>query len=129
MKTSEITCTICPLGCRITVSGENGSIVSIEGAGCRRGEAYAREEFIQPKRILTSTALVTGSNAALVPLRSSKPVPKTLLHACMDEVRKLRLEAPVRRGDILIQNVLGTGCDIIATGSVERMDQDFHTEA
>ena len=125
MKTKDITCTICPQGCRIRVCADECSIVSIEGAGCKRGETYARGEFTQPMRLLTSTALVTGGNAPLVPLRSGKPVPKTQLHACMDEVRKLRLNAPVRRGDILIQNILGTGCDIIATGSVDRAKQAF----
>jgi CxxC motif-containing protein len=122
METKYITCTICPLGCRIAVRGGSGEDVSAEGAGCRRGEAYAREELIRPVRILTSTAVVSGGACLLVPLRSSRPIPKTLLTVCMEEINRLRLRTPVWRGEILIRNVLGTGADIIATGSVDRRE-------
>lgn len=112
-----ITCTVCPMGCRITVKGEGERIDSVEGYTCPRGEQYARAEFVHPVRILTSTALVEGCAAGpLVAVRSSKPVPKELLAGCMEQIHALKLATPVHRYDVLIPNILGTGADIVATG-------------
>ena len=119
MTEKKVTCIICPIGCEITVKGEGEKIASIEGYTCKRGEAYARSEFTHPTRILTSTAKVVGSDSPLVPLRSSAPIPQELLFACMDEIRKLEVKAPVKRYDVLIENILGTGIDIVATGNVD----------
>ena len=116
MEEKEITCTVCPQGCRIIVRHENGNITSIKGYTCYRGEEYARNEFIKPVRILTSTALVDGSGTPLVALRSNKPIPKDMLLHCMNAIYGLKLTAPVRRYDILIPNILNTGADIVATG-------------
>ena len=119
MAEKNITCIICPIGCEITVQGEGDRIDSITGHTCKRGEEYARSEFIHPTRILTSTAKVVGANVPLVPLRSSAPVPQELLFDCMAEIQKLEVKAPVKRYDVLIPNILGTGIDIVATGNVD----------
>jgi CxxC motif-containing protein len=118
MAEKKITCIICPIGCEITVQGEGDRIDSITGHTCKRGEEYARSEFTHPTRILTSTAKVVGADVPLVPLRSSAPVPQELLFACMAEIQKLEIKAPVKRYDVLIPNILGTGIDIVATGNV-----------
>ncbi|MCI6640705.1 MAG: DUF1667 domain-containing protein [Pygmaiobacter massiliensis] len=117
MEEKLITCTVCPMGCRITVKGEGEKIVSVEGYTCPRGEQYARNEFVHPVRILTSTALVEGSaSGPLVAVRSDKPLPKELLFDCMKEIHALHLTAPVHRKDVLIENILNTGVNIVATG-------------
>ncbi|MEM1483895.1 DUF1667 domain-containing protein [Oscillospiraceae bacterium PP1C4] len=119
MQEKKIICIVCPIGCNITVQGEGDQIELMEGFTCKRGEEYARNEFIHPVRILTSTAKVEGSCVPLVPVRSNKPVPKELLFDCMNEIRKLNVKAPVYCQDVLIPNILGTGIDIVATGCVE----------
>lgn len=115
----EITCIICPIGCIIRVCGEGEAIASIEGHTCKRGETYARAEFRHPERILTSTAKVEGAKVPLVPLRSNKPLPKEKQMDCMKEIAALSLRAPIKRYDLLIANILGTGVDIVATGDAE----------
>ena len=117
--TKEIICTVCPTGCTIRVEGENGNITNIEGFSCPRGKTYAENEFISPVRILTSTAKVKNAKAPLVAVRSKTPVPKDKLFDCMAEIRRLELTAPVKRGDVLISDICGTGVDIIATGEAE----------
>ena len=62
---------------------------------------------------------MVGANVPLVPLRSSAPVPQELLFDCMAEIQKLEVKAPVKRYDVLIPNILGTGIDIVATGNVD----------
>jgi CxxC motif-containing protein len=116
MAEKIITCIVCPQGCAITVKGEANTSLSMIGQGCKRGEEYARNEFIHPLRILTSTVKVSGSGVPLVAVRTSKPIPKELLFKGMEEIRKVKAAVPVKRGDIIIPNILGTGADIIATG-------------
>ena len=114
----KITCIICPIGCDITVRGEGDQIESVEGHTCKRGDVYARAEFIHPERILTSTAKVEHASVPLVSVRSNRPVPKEKLFDCMQQIRALTLCAPVQRYSVLISNILDTGADIVATGDV-----------
>jgi Uncharacterized protein with conserved CXXC pairs len=120
MEEKKIICIICPIGCNITVRGEAGIIESMEGYTCKRGEEYAQNEFTHPVRILTSTIKVESGNTPLVPIRSNKPVPKELIFDCMKLIRNHRIAAPVHSHDVLIPDIMGTGIDIIATGSVEQ---------
>lgn len=116
MSEKIITCITCPLGCLVTVTGEGDRIDSMEGAACKRGEAYARNEFSHPLRILTSIVKVEGADVPLVAVRSSAPLPKEKMFQCMDEIRRVVLQAPVRGNDVVIADVCGTGVDIVATG-------------
>lgn len=119
MTEKTITCVTCPIGCSIVVRGEGDAITHIEGNQCKRGEAYARDEFVRPVRTLTTTVRVQGGAAPLVAVRSSAPVPKALLLPCMEAIRKASIAAPVARHDVVIPDILGTGVDIIATGEVD----------
>lgn len=112
----EIICTVCPNGCRISVEGQGENIVSIEGFSCPRGEKYGRQEFSHPVRTLTSTVKIQGREDGLLPVRSDSPVPMELLGECMDLIRKTQVSAPVKRYDVVIENICGSGCNIVATG-------------
>ncbi len=119
MKIKKITCTVCPIGCNINVKGKDGIIESIEGFACKRGNKYGINEFLNPVRILTSTVKALGAQSFLLPVRSNKPIAKHLLFKCMDEIRKVEVRGPVKRHDVIIPNILGTGIDIIAIGCAE----------
>ena len=119
MKTQLVTCTVCPIGCEITVKGEAEHIESVEGFSCKRGEQYARDEFICPKRTLTTTVRLTGSSEPLLPVRSSGPLPKDLIPSCMDIVRGLTVAAPVSDHQVLIENIAGTGVSLVACREAE----------
>ena len=116
MSQKVITCTVCPLGCDITVTGKGEDITAIEGFSCRRGEEYARNEFVHPVRILTSSVRMTGGAEPLMPVRSAKPIPKELLLDCVEVLRTVSVEATVHTGDVIVRDILGTGVDMIATG-------------
>lgn len=114
----DLTCVSCPLGCSITVElADDGSVVSVTGNTCKRGDAYARTEMTNPTRSLTSTVKVEGGSHPVVPVKSAAPVPKSMLFDCMKEINKVTLKAPVKIGDIVIENILGTGVDILATNN------------
>ncbi|MFW9939834.1 MAG: DUF1667 domain-containing protein [Candidatus Thorarchaeota archaeon] len=110
----EIRCIVCPTGCLVHVENINGELV-IEGHSCKRGEEYAREEFIAPKRILTTTIRVENGFLPLVPVRSDTPIPKEKLHETLKEIAKTKVKAPIKMGEILIKKVLGLDVNIIAS--------------
>lgn len=114
MAEKMMICTVCPRGCSIKVVGEGSRIDSIEGFSCKRGEKYATDEFILPKRIFTSTVRIEGSAEPLLPVRSNAVVPKAKLFEIAAEVRKAQAVSPVRIGDVIIKDVLGLGVDIVA---------------
>ena len=116
--TKEIICTVCPMGCHILVEGEGEQVTSITGYTCRRGEEYGRQEFSHPVRILTTTVKTDSEAHPLLPVRSSCPVSKELLAQCMEEIRKKKVTAPVKRYDVIIENICGCGADIVASGEI-----------
>ena len=116
----EITCINCPMGCRMRVEVENGRVVSVSGNGCGRGSAYARQECIDPRRTVTAVIPVEGG-ASPLSVRTSAPIPKRLIARCMGELAGVRLCAPVRMGSVVLENVCGTGVDVVATKSVRKV--------
>ena len=113
-----ITCINCPVGCRMTVTlSEDGGFASVSGNTCPRGAAYAKQECTLPLRMITAVIPVEGSRTPLS-VKTSSPVPKSLIPDVMKELSALRLSAPVRLGQVVLPDVLHTGSDIIATRSI-----------
>ncbi len=112
----KFTCIMCPLGCAVTVKHDDkGGIVEVLGASCKKGEAYAKDEFTKPMRVLTSTIAIKGAQFARLPVRTSGVIPKDRIFDCMKEIQKIRVKAPVKLGDKVIGNILDLKVDIIAT--------------
>lgn len=115
----EIICTVCPRGCHIQVEGEGEKILSVEGYACKRGLEYASNEFTHPVRILTTTVKIDGMKGELLPVRSEKPLPKEKLFDCMEVIRKTEVRLPVARYAVIVENICGTGVNIVATKEVK----------
>ena len=110
----DIRCIVCPTGCLVHVENVSGELI-IEGHSCKRGEEYAREEFIAPKRILTTTIRVENGFLPLVPVRSDSPIPKEKLQDALKEIAKTVVKAPIKMGDTLIKKVIGLNINIVAS--------------
>ncbi|AZT91671.1 DUF1667 domain-containing protein [Caldicellulosiruptor changbaiensis] len=115
----KITCILCPKGCSIEKK-EEGNEIKYIGYGCSRGLEYAKDEFTQPKRILTTTIHVKDGEIEFLPVRTDKPIPKRLLFDAMAILRKIEVTAPVKVGFVVVKNILDTGADVIATRKVNR---------
>ncbi len=116
MSEKKLTCVMCPLGCAVTVrSDEFGNITEVIGAGCKKGEAYAKEEVIAPMRVLTTTIPIAGAYMGRLPVRSSGFIPRDRILDCIRELKKMKIKKMYRSGDIVVGNILGLGVDIIAT--------------
>ena len=115
----EIICTVCPRGCHILVEGNGESVSSAAGYHCQRGLDYAGTEYAHPVRILTTTVKIDGVQDDLLPVRSNHPIPKGLLMNCMEVIRAASVKLPVKRYDVIISDICGSGADIVATKTVE----------
>ena len=114
----ELICINCPLGCRMTAEIQDNIVISVEGNTCNRGKEYAAQEAILPMRVLTGNMRAAGCIKPFS-VKSDGAVPKSQLLACADQLRLIRPEAPIRRGQVIIENILGTGVNIIATQDFE----------
>ena len=111
--TRDLTCIVCPKGCQLKVELEDKKVISVEGYTCKRGLAYAEAECTAPMRTLTTTAPVEGGG--VVPVKTDRTVPKELLFECMEVVNKTRVPADARLGDVVVENILGTGANVVTT--------------
>lgn len=112
------TCICCPLGCRIEVAlDENGQVSEVSGYTCKRGADYAAQEAVAPERMVTAVLYVSGCLEP-VSVKTQRPVPKAAMKDVLAAVAALRLDAPVAAGDVLIEDVCGTGVAVVATKSV-----------
>lgn len=111
----QMTCIECPVGCSLSVDIENCRVIKVAGNKCPKGEAYAVSEVENPVRILTSAVLAQGLEFKMVPVRTEKPIPKAKLLEGMDAVKKIRITRPLSVGDIVAENFLGLGINLIVT--------------
>jgi len=116
----EITCIVCPIGCKILVKKDGSNVKIIDGNKCKRGVEYARSEALDPRRMLTSSILVLGGEWPLVSVKSTQPVAKKHLFSVLSEIKKAKIKAPVKLGQVLIKNVSNTNIDIIATKNINK---------
>ena len=120
----SLTCIICPMGCSMEVEVETNAsgqkkVLSVKDNGCKRGEQYAAKELQNPTRTLTTTIKVEGGALPLVPVKTAGEVPKASLLQCMEVVRRASCKAPVKRGDVLIYDLLGTGVNVVACADIK----------
>lgn len=111
----EITCIICPRGCRLEVDiSESG--VSVAGNACPKGEQYGIDECTNPVRTVTSVIRVSNREDTMVSVKTSAPIKKEHISEAMKIIRAAQTEAPVKTGDVLIKDVFGA--DIVATKDI-----------
>ncbi len=114
MKERKLTCIVCPKGCELTVSFDSGEKISdISGYTCPRGRGYAESECTNPTRTVTST--VRCKDGSIVSVKTTAPIPKTMIFDIMAEINGIHPDGEVRIGDVIIADVCKSGSDIIAT--------------
>lgn len=112
----ELICIVCPQGCRLQVDEADGYAVT--GNACPRGAVYGKTELTNPTRVLTSVVPM-GDGHRCCPVKTSAAVPKGKIFEVMAALRPVRLTAPAAVGDVIVQNVCGTGADWVATKNME----------
>jgi CxxC motif-containing protein len=114
---------MCPLGCNLEVEKDAADIITVVGNSCKRGAEYGRQELAEPKR--TVTTLCNLHRGGVVSVKTSKPVPKDKIFEVLREIKRATVKPPVKIGGVVIENVCGTGADIVATKNILNKDGGF----
>lgn len=126
IETLQFNCTTCPSECLLTVEVERDSndalmeVRSVTGNNCPRGNTFAHQELTCPMRVLTTTVAVSGGDEALLPVRTAEAIPLELHAQAMDLIRSVVVEAPIRMGDVVLENLLDTYINLIASMDIDR---------
>jgi len=115
VETRVMNCIMCPMGCEMTVTIEDGKVTNVTGNTCPRGPKYAADEVTAPKRMLTTTVAVEGGLLPLLPVVSSTVLPKERVLDCAAYLRGVKVQAPIKAGDVVVKDILGLGVDVIAS--------------
>ncbi len=115
----EMICIVCPQGCKLQVRyNSKTNDYYISNHKCDRGPVYAKKELINPTRFLTATVKIEEGFHQRLPVKSSKEIPKGLITDVMQIIDKVTARAPIKLGEKVIENILDTGIDIVATRSM-----------
>lgn len=112
----EVICLSCPNGCHILVKVENSNYV-FEGAKCERGESYAYQEVTDPKRVVTAVVRTNSEIMPFIPVKTDKPISKKYIKMLLKEIYRQELKIPTRCGDVVINNFMNTGVNVVVTRS------------
>ena len=116
LKSRDLTCIVCPRGCSLKVTfTPDGKIGEITGNACKRGITYAENECTHPKRTVTTT--VKLECGGVVAVKTLDTIPKEDMFRVMSEINAVVASNDVKVGDVIIENVAGTGVKVVATAN------------
>jgi CxxC motif-containing protein len=114
-----ITCVVCPVSCPVEVEYHEHEILSIDRNQCKLALEYVRNEMFDPRRVVTTSVEVEGGAMPLVSVKTDRPIPKTAVSDAMKTICAVRVRPPVRTGDVIVRDLLGTGANVVATRDVD----------
>ena len=91
--------------------------MQVVGNSCPKGQEYAVNECTNPVRTVTSTVRVNNRKDTMVSVKTAAPVPKEKMMEVMEVLARVRVEEPVRIGDTIVEDILGTGVKVVATAN------------
>ncbi|HHW31631.1 MAG TPA: DUF1667 domain-containing protein [Clostridiaceae bacterium] len=113
----HLICIVCPKGCHLQVDENNN--YEVRGNSCIRGEEYGKIELTNPTRTITSTIRVSGGKQRRCPVKTDRPIPKSLIFDAMKLLDGIIIAAPVHAGEKVVQDILGTGANFITTRDID----------
>lgn len=111
----EMVCINCPLGCTLTVRKEEDGTIKVTGNTCPKGAEYGEREVTDPRRIVTSTVRIAGESGRVLSVKTKEAIPKDKIQECIQALKAASAIPPIQIGDVILQDVAGTGVDIVAT--------------
>jgi CxxC motif-containing protein len=110
----QIICVACPKGCRLNVQ-RDGDQILVTNEGCKRGVEYAIGEMNDPRRMVATTVRIHGARHPLLPVYTAFPFPKGKIVDLLTLLRRIEIKAPVKEGQVILDDALGTGIPILAS--------------
>ncbi len=121
MVTKKYTCINCPMSCEVTLEEFDDGTIKVTGNTCPRGEEFAKNEYTNPMRMLTTTVKIDNGNVRRLPVISDGELPKSKMKDCLAYLYGLDVKAPVSIGTVIAENICGTGVNMIASRAVPKV--------
>jgi CxxC motif-containing protein len=119
IEQATIVCVVCPVSCAVLVEFEGDGIIKTDHNQCKLALDYVTDELFDPRRTLTTSLPVDGGKAPLVSVKTAQGLPKDDVLSAMQSLSGIHVTAPVHIGDVIVEDVLGTGIHLVATRNVE----------
>ena len=110
----QITCIICPNGCLLSIDDN----LNVTGNMCPRGKEFAINEIQNPKRTVTSTCKTTFIDYPVVAVKTDGEVNKEDVFKVKEEINKVIIDSKMKIGDVVIENVLNSGVNVVISSNV-----------
>lgn len=122
-KIRDMVCIVCPMGCHMVLEKDENetSGIKVLHNQCARGKVYAIEEMTAPTRMLTSTVVIEEGFLKRLPVKTTAPIPKQKIMEAMGVLDQVVVKAPIKVGDVIVENLLGTGINIVAARSMKKI--------
>ena len=109
----ELVCIVCPRSCRLTVMDGK-----VSGNGCKRGEAFAVSESTRPMRTVCTTVATAFASMPVLPVKTAGEIPRDKIGELMKAADAVLVTEKLKRGDVVLSDVVGTGVDLVATATL-----------
>ncbi len=119
LEKRETLCIRCPKGCRLALKIDEEVIV--KGNQCKIGEDYGKQEGREPKRIVPTTVKIKDAKWPRIPVRTEESISLDKVKEVIEAVEGVVVEAPIEKGEIVINDVADTSVNIIAERDMEKI--------
>lgn len=109
-------CKACPIGCELTIVKDetDPSKYIVTGNKCNSGREFGLKEVTEPSRIINGRVLLKNGVINRLPVKTTGIVPHDKIDECMKIINSTEVTAPIKKGDIVIENILDLGVDVVA---------------
>lgn len=119
----KLTCIVCPNGCEISIEKSEGDWI-VTGNLCQRGKEFAINEIINPKRSICSTVKTIYKEVPRLAVRTDGEIPFKDIFPLMKLLSTVIIDRHVHSGEVIIENAINTGVNVIATSDMDYLIQE-----
>lgn len=112
-------CIGCPLGCMLSAQVRDDGGIIVTGNSCPKGKDYAIKELTDPRRVVTTVIRVINGKLPVVSAKTKYDIPKGIIYEVMKSLKDIEVEAPVKIGQVLVEDIMETGVPLIATKNID----------
>nr|WP_300003768.1 DUF1667 domain-containing protein [Tissierella sp.] len=115
-------CKICPMHCELSIEEDKmDNSYIITGNKCPQGEKHALNEIKEPSRVLFSRVLIDKAPMSRLHVKTDGIVPSYFKEKFINLIEKTRVEAPIAKGEVIIENILSTGINVVSARRVNEI--------
>jgi CxxC motif-containing protein len=94
------------------------------GNKCARGADFAKTELTAPRRSVCTTVRTAYKGMPALPVRTNGEIPKDMMPAVIRALADVVVSAEMHIGETVVADILGTGCDVIASSDLINTDKE-----